>query len=144
MSKHTVTHACGHTVTHRLYGPGKERDRKLARLAGECCQACADQHLVDRAHALYPDLPALQGSDKQVAWADRIRAQKIVRELAELDNWVAARGQAADVPADQVARAQRIVRDTIHRASAAAWIDARDTLYGQAWLLERFAAEGVQ
>lgn len=56
--KYTVTHGCGHRVELDLVGKMTERGAKIARLGGDACPAC-------RAAGL----PALTGSDKQVAWA---------------------------------------------------------------------------
>lgn len=40
MAKYTVTHRCGHTQTHELFGPGKERDKKLSWLQTTSCKEC--------------------------------------------------------------------------------------------------------
>ncbi|MBR4219796.1 MAG: hypothetical protein IKR81_01495 [Victivallales bacterium] len=40
MAHYTVEHTCGHTHTYSLFGPMKERDRKLAWLAEQDCPAC--------------------------------------------------------------------------------------------------------
>lgn len=40
MAKYTVTHICGHTQTHDLFGPGKERERKQAWLKTTDCKDC--------------------------------------------------------------------------------------------------------
>lgn len=40
MAKYTVTHNCGHTETHDLFGPGKERERKIAWLETTDCKDC--------------------------------------------------------------------------------------------------------
>lgn len=40
MAKYTVNHSCGHTQTHDLFGPGKERERKIAWLETTDCKEC--------------------------------------------------------------------------------------------------------
>jgi len=40
MAGYTITHRCGHTQEHQLFGPGKERDRKIEWLAGTVCSEC--------------------------------------------------------------------------------------------------------
>lgn len=40
MAKYTVNHSCGHTQTHDLFGPGKERERKIAWLETTSCKEC--------------------------------------------------------------------------------------------------------
>lgn len=41
MGKEIVTHSCGHTVTHDLYGKHADRDRKVAWLETVPCQECS-------------------------------------------------------------------------------------------------------
>ena len=38
--KHEVTHSCGHTQTHALYGPIKDREDKVRWLAAKECAEC--------------------------------------------------------------------------------------------------------
>lgn len=40
MAKYNVDHICGHNQTHELFGPGKERDRKIAWLETTICTDC--------------------------------------------------------------------------------------------------------
>jgi hypothetical protein len=40
MAKYTVTHSCGHTQVHELFGPGKERERKLDWFGRQECTEC--------------------------------------------------------------------------------------------------------
>lgn len=42
MAQYRVTAGCGHTTTVQLYGPGRERERRLAwmRSAGGMCNPC--------------------------------------------------------------------------------------------------------
>lgn len=86
MAKYTVTHACGHDHTYQLYGPNRERERKIAWLAEQDCPECAkrareEQHKAEAEEAAKVtegmDLPELTGTPKQVAWANTIRGQFI-------------------------------------------------------------------
>lgn len=40
MAKYPITHQCGHTETHELFGPGRERDKKISWLKTTDCKAC--------------------------------------------------------------------------------------------------------
>jgi hypothetical protein len=40
MAKYAITHSCNHTETHQLFGPHKERDRKIAWLQTVVCGKC--------------------------------------------------------------------------------------------------------
>ena len=65
--QYTVHHACGHEETVVLYGPTKERERRIAAMEQADCPAC-------RAAASHLDgCVDLVGNDKQVAWAGQIR-----------------------------------------------------------------------
>lgn len=75
MAKYTVTHTCGHRSDRTLYGKHSERDRKLAWWAGQPCAVCirAEETRRAQAHAGTRSLPDLIGTEKQIAWAERIR-----------------------------------------------------------------------
>ena len=78
----TVTHSCGHTDRHQLYGPGRNRDWRAERLAEEPCEACRKAEFeaanADAAKAnAAAGLPALSGTEKQVLWAESIRLVKL-------------------------------------------------------------------
>lgn len=40
MAKYTITHSCGHSQTHQLYGPMDERDRTIAYRESQPCTSC--------------------------------------------------------------------------------------------------------
>ena len=75
--KYDVTHACGHVVEVVLYGPGKERQRKIARMEAEECPECRAKHAIERDMA--KGYSALKGSPKQIAWASDIRERMFER-----------------------------------------------------------------
>ena len=84
MAKYQVTHSCGHTVTHQLYGKNSERERKIEWMEGKLCADCykAQKDLErkqanERSADLASDLgfAQLTGSDKQIAWAQTIRQE---------------------------------------------------------------------
>jgi hypothetical protein len=88
MAKYDVTYQCGHMGVIRLEGSRSSRERELQwhqenKLCPECWKAMQrekEQELVDSMGSL--DLPALEGSEKQVDWANRIRAG-ILSDLQE-------------------------------------------------------------
>lgn len=81
MAKYDVTYACGHKVFDalQLFGPDNERQRRLAWERQQLCPECrrANALAEARAFAAAEGLPALVGSDKQIAWAETIRHQTI-------------------------------------------------------------------
>jgi hypothetical protein len=86
--KYTVKHACGHSQVHNLVGPGKERERKIAWLQGQVCVDCwkAGQRKAAELTTAQYDLPALKGTEKQVAWANQIRADFLKSQITRIEN----------------------------------------------------------
>ncbi len=81
MAKQLVTMACGHEEEVTLNGSYKSRESRIEYLEnhGEC-KACYQADIDRRnkeAAEKSTDLPALTGSDKQIAWAITIRLAKI-------------------------------------------------------------------
>ncbi len=77
MGKYTTTHACGHTSdTVQLFGKLDQREYTLSQIAKRNCPSCAAASAKSSAD---PTLPALTGSDKQIAWAYQIRSNAISR-----------------------------------------------------------------
>lgn len=85
-----------------------------------------------------PDLPALSGTPKQVAWAEEIREKILQRDGAEIERLMQAPGRPDLTPAqrEQVAAIHEAVRawwDAIQQQPTARWwIDHRDA----AWMIE--------
>lgn len=82
MAKYEVTHACGHVDTHNLIGPRRSREWKLSRLEEEFCRDCALEEQrrknEEAAEANRADeLPPLEGTEKQVLWAESIRREAL-------------------------------------------------------------------
>lgn len=85
--KYDVTFSCGHTATIELFGPGKERERKISwyETHGECPECYkarkqAEREAIDAQAAQESkekQWPELSGTPKQVAWANAIRKEKI-------------------------------------------------------------------
>lgn len=135
MAQYSVTHTCGHTTTHQLVGKTTDRDRRIDWLKGRDCLAChrAAETAAAAAQAEAQQLPPLSGSDKQIAWAERIRAD----QLTQSDRfWADYQRKAGEFfgregrwPTDE----ERAQMDTWEsaiahlrgQASAAWWIDHR-------------------
>lgn len=116
--KYEITFSCGHTETIELYGPTKERERKIAYFEskGECSECYKARKNAERAAKVEQlnskldtyDLPELVGSPKQVAWAMDIR-REAYNDLA-MDGHKKAFASISD------------------ESSAKFWIDNRDSL----------------
>ncbi len=80
---HEVTHSCGHSEQHAIFGAfAADIDRQARKLSRRRCTPCykagkaakaeSDAVLLDGI-----DLPALTGSEKQVRWAETIRIERL-------------------------------------------------------------------
>lgn len=82
MAQYSITHACGHEQTHAIYGTSRERERKQDWLATTDCADCYRKQLeagrqaqteAAKSKAEEYGMAALDGTEKQAAWAERIR-----------------------------------------------------------------------
>ena len=128
--QYTVTHTCGHTITHQIYNGSAYGRKRSAWLATQPCLTCkreADNAAAAEVNAA-AGLPTLTGSAKQVAWAETIRA----KGLASFDEYRAEIMRRAKGTEAQVAEANRqwdAVRAWIAgQADAGWWIDRRGNL----------------
>lgn len=80
MAKYEVTYKCGHTGTVELFGKSSDRERKIAWYEGYC--VCPECYAAEQAEKRSEEvkkyaLPDLSGTEKQVAWAEKIRSKYI-------------------------------------------------------------------
>lgn len=83
MAKYQVEHQCGHGQTHDLIGRHKDRERKIEWLETTLCSDCFRAQIeVEREENAFKaaqeareiGLPDLSGSEKQISWAQQLRA----------------------------------------------------------------------
>ena len=88
---HIITHACGHGQIHHLAGYARQQEQKVKWLETTRCRECfiADKQAVqaeasarDVAAVAHLTLPALTGSDRQIAWATSVRAARLLTILS--------------------------------------------------------------
>lgn len=154
MAIYEVAHACGHTQEHQIYGTDVhgERDREAARLARRDCSPCyaarrdAERQELTAAAVDVESLPALTGSERQVAWAEKIRTDGIARIVEEVRRAPTGYGRAvravttghraplfgpqldrlAVADRDEVARL--LIAAAVAQTSASWWIDNRSAI----------------
>ena len=124
MAKYDVTcPKCESTYTVQLHGPGRDREWKLENFDWTCdeCKEKTRQEenrKVAEANA-GAGLPALTGSDKQIAWAETIRKQKI----ATIDNLIACNDLSPTIDKERFFIALETIKNN---TSARWWIDNRE------------------
>lgn len=75
-----ITFSCGHEGTIEVFGKAEEREQKIKYLKEfGLCSACykAEKQAEEKSFAEKYELPELQGSEKQISWAESIRMEKI-------------------------------------------------------------------
>lgn len=91
MAKYNAIHSCGHTERVDLIGPRNSREWRLERIAQKPCDACwraereaenAKRNAEAAKENQAMELPALVGSEKQIAWAETVRLG-ILRSIDE-------------------------------------------------------------
>jgi hypothetical protein len=109
MAHYDVHYSCGHTADIQLFGPNRERQRRLEWLESQgLCPGCfrdkkarenAEQNAAAESWSAQEGLPVLDGTQKQCAWAETIR-QKALTRLCDL-----LQRMAEDFPAGSEGRA---------------------------------------
>lgn len=147
MAKTKIERACGHVETIQLHGPYKQRDYRASFEESRDCSDCyaikiaaqraaENQAAAEAAKAAH--MPALIGSEKQIAWAESIRA-KAAKQLAQTR---ADLCRETGVPHDRLERVLRLLDEAtaaiMARTNASAWIDTRMRTYDKLWLYERW------
>lgn len=109
--KFEIVHSCGHVENVTMFGPMKERYAKVERMESEPCAHCRAEAAAKR--DAERGLVALEGSDKQVAWASDIR----YRLVSDID------AIAATADAKTKKAVEKAVEAVSCRADASWWIE---------------------
>ena len=108
----TITHACGHQEEVAVFGKRADRERKISWLESQLCAECRARE--GAAQGAAKGWAALEGSPKQIAWAEDIRGETM--------DAIAALGTRTD---DEAARKDRVIAYLGGITSAGWWIDNR-------------------
>ena len=128
MAWYTITHRCGHDERHQLVGQTRSREWQAEKLAEDLCGECFEKERAAinarmAAANAASGLPALTGSEKQVAWAETIREAIIRQADARLDEAIQA--EPEDRQAEATAMAAEVKRLIRAETKASWWIDNR-------------------
>ena len=117
MAKYTITYKCGHTEEMQLFGKMNDRDRKIAWYATQDCPEC--KAAAARAAAKERGLVELEGTAKQIVWAEQIRAK-----FLELSEQIKKQLETkAEDP--RVLELFAVLDDAKNNSKASFWIDSR-------------------
>jgi hypothetical protein len=100
----SIKHSCGHAAICRFHGDDShDWDNITARVASETCSVCAKSNAslgrenkaaVARIHAEQMGLSPLEGSVKQIEWAENIR-QLSLESIKKVSEWMSINGSLA-------------------------------------------------
>lgn len=135
MAQYVVTRICGHEETVALFGKHRDREWRLSavepqKLCHECWQKEVEKKRAEETRlaaeeAKESGLPAMVGTEKQVAWAERIRLQMLggMEELiTRAQNQREAMAKLG-LSAENIDAAMKAIQQ---KTSASWWIDHRD------------------
>jgi hypothetical protein len=133
MAKYDITHSCGHDETVNIVGPEKDRPRKREWLESQPCYECKREQAIlgAQAWASKRGLVVLEGSEKQVAWAEKIRKEFVESFERIIDN-ISKRMEKKEEPTAEdeqdVIHMHRAHELLLRQSQAKFWIDHRDQL----------------
>lgn len=133
MAKYTITYACGHTAEMQLYGKESDRQKRIAWYATIDCPDCETNEAARQ--AAENGYPILTGSEKQVAWANKIR-NKAVAFYDEICKTLPEKNREA--------AATLKTQWLSNEVSAAYWIDNRDEMSYKSELLKLVQASVIK
>lgn len=130
MAKYTIEHKCGHEKESNIVGPEKDRPRKKEWLASQVCPDCKREQtrLGVEAWTEARGLVELAGSEKQIAWALKVRKEL----LEEMDKYVDPSNESTEM--GYIIRAHELIT---RQSQAKWWIDRRQET-GKSLLLKMF------
>jgi hypothetical protein len=138
MAQYKIDRACGHVETIQIYGTDAhgERKRTAAYEATRSCDACYAvardaRRVLEAATAAVAaqerGLAALVGSPKQIAWAERIRAEVLAAHAISMTEWLAQTHAGPEGAALQTWWVSHTTEVLARPVEAKWWIDNRDT-----------------
>ena len=157
--KYEITYSCGHEDMIELFGPTKTREWILKKEAEKICPNCQAEErtrlsaqAAERAAKM--DLPKLQGSPKQIQWAETLRMEfvngiddiiksrendaksydRMLKDPEKRDwaierlKWNVARwdGAFGDVFATQPGPTAQVIQMILAETAASYWIEGRE------------------
>jgi len=134
MAKYTVTcEKCGIDITVQLTGPNRDRQWAIDHWTWICdeCKELIRKEENEKAAKINESagLPELKGSDKQIAWAETIRAKKVSeldKSLSDNDlEYLKKRAHRQGI-ADADKKIDIAIVSIKSKTSASWWIDSRD------------------
>ena len=142
MAYYDVKHCCGHTECVQLYGPTKNREWRIHQMEQELCSECWAAELARRnaenaKKAREMELPPLQGTEKQVAWAETLRMEFI----AEYERDYANRPMRVDPMLENCSN-DEYAEAALKESRASWWIDHKDSMW--TWTLIHEVVEAAR
>ena len=148
------TFKCGHEGRVNVIGPVKDRERKVEYLFSRVCEDCYKKQIQEKREkdnqqaaeeSKEMDLPELEGTPKQVAWANTIRCNIIKKFSSCYDeaNFALLQERNPDKPENYYKDMYFYVINKLQlNTSASFWIDNRNASVGE--LKKEYVKEFVE
>lgn len=122
MAKYDVRFSCGHTERKELFGAEKDRQSKIAYweksgVCSECYRKEKEQEAVRFAQE--NALPTLEGSEKQIAWAEKIRTEKLAELKTSAAKAEMSLQELKNATAEMIAKSIAAIGEEKHNATLA-------------------------
>lgn len=130
MSRFKVIHACGHEVAHAYAGPEGGLQKREEWLRKRPCQECwrSEQAGLAQAQSRDWNLPPLEGTEENKAWAEVIRIKAIAQNHEYHKRLTSSKGlekQPMALREAIVSAADAALDEVRGKADAAWWIEHR-------------------
>lgn len=125
MAKYDVTYSCGHEGTIGVFGPEKDRQWKVDRISEGLCPECAKKEREEQRRkeneeaakiAAEKGYVELEGTEKQVKWANSIRESYVKLIQSSLDFTEGKTGEASIRRREKLARQMEFFTKEIRKA----------------------------
>ncbi|MGI5122743.1 hypothetical protein ACQEU5_24820 [Marinactinospora thermotolerans] len=134
MARYDITHACGHSTAHQIYGGNARREEQAGWEARRPCPECRAAHAHQRDTTAATQirqadendgLPELSGTDRQIPWGTRVRRERLEQVRDYLETTLGGQGAERVWPL--------VLRLARHQGEAGWWIDHRRATGPAVW-----------
>ena len=140
MAKETITFSCGHDCVIELFGRTADRKRRAEWMASDICPDCAAKNRREKAKQLAAEadadgLPKLTGTEKQIVWAEQLRADFFEKADKRRAKSIATMNSSREkMSADKIEQYNCFLREwdegvayiAAHKVQSSWWIEVRN------------------
>lgn len=139
MAKYDVTFSCGHTEEIQLFGKTEERNKKIKYYEEHgLCSSCYKKQQEEKRERAYEEalesqnvtLGTLEGSDKQIKWAETLREKAFIYYVEKYDEAIKKVENKIDELSHEGQQDQADILISQLEEMKSLFIEARDIVFG--------------